>query len=80
MVQVAGLTRRIWLRRNEVVFKGLLSSPQSLLQRIDQAIADFKLAQGARAIPMVALNRPGTTHWTAPSQEWIKVNWDAALS
>jgi ribonuclease HI len=80
MEQVAGLARRIWLRRNEVVFGGLLSSPQFLLQRTDQAIADFKLAQGTRAMLIEGLTIPGSTHWTAPSQEWIKANWDAALS
>jgi hypothetical protein len=60
MVQVAGLIRRIWLRRNEVVFRGLISSPQSLLQRTDQAIAEFKLAQETRVIPREAVTRPGS--------------------
>ena len=44
MVQVAGLARRIWLRRYDVVFGGKLTSPQSLLKRTDQVITDFKLA------------------------------------
>jgi hypothetical protein len=80
MVQVAGLIRRIWLRRNEVVFGGIMSSPQSLLQRTDQAIAKFNLAQEIRTITREAMTRPGFSQWTAPSQAWIKVNWDAALS
>jgi ribonuclease HI len=51
-----------------------------MMQRTDRAIAEFKLAQETKAIPREAVTRPGFSHWTAPSQAWLKVNWDAALS
>jgi hypothetical protein len=41
-------------------------------------MADFKLAKGTRERPIEEIAVPG--QWTAPSQEWIKVNWDVALS
>jgi hypothetical protein len=45
-VLFAGLARHIWLRRNDVVFGGVLSSPNNLFQRTQQSITEFQLAQG----------------------------------
>jgi hypothetical protein len=45
MVQFAGLARRIWLKRNEVVFGGTLLSPITLFWRTQQAINEFQTAQ-----------------------------------
>ena len=80
MVQFVGLARWIRLRRNEVIFGGLLSSPKALFQRNQQAIADFQLAQGKREMSTQVLEEPSPICWTAPSPEWVKANWDAALS
>jgi hypothetical protein len=47
MVLFVGLARHIWLRRNDVVFGGVLSSPNNILfQRTQQSITEFQLAQG----------------------------------
>ena len=63
MVQVAGLARRIWLRRNDVVFGGELASPHSLIKMTDQAITDFKLAQETKARPLEVLDGSCHTSW-----------------
>jgi ribonuclease HI len=41
-------------------------------------MVDFKLYKGTRERPIEEIAVPG--RWTAPSQDWIKVNWDATLS
>ncbi|XP_059451232.1 uncharacterized protein LOC132182040 [Corylus avellana] len=79
MVQFAGLARRIWLRRNKVVFGGPMISPQTLVLRTTQAIDDFQsvMAQRETSLPTPTESLPCS--WTLPPPEWVKANWDASL-
>lgn len=56
LAQFAGLARRIWLRRNEVVHGGTFSHSSIILQRTNTAIQEFTTAQKRREL----LNYPGT--------------------
>jgi hypothetical protein len=46
IAQFVGLTRCIWLRRNEVIHSGIFSHPNKIVQMTLKAIDKFNLAQG----------------------------------
>ena len=80
MIIVAGLARPIWLRRNDVVFGGSMSSPQVLLQLTLRAIDDFQLAQGLRETNLLdQVEQYLQTCWSAPLPGWVKANLDTSL-
>ncbi|XP_059461774.1 uncharacterized protein LOC132190739 [Corylus avellana] len=67
------------MRRNDVVFGGSMSSPQTLVWRHTQAREEFQaaLVQRETPIPDRVDASPGT--WRLPNPGWVKVNWDASL-
>jgi ribonuclease HI len=79
VILFAGIARRLWMRRNEVVFGGSLASPQALLQATHRTIEDYQLAQGLQEKSLPDMTVPHQTIWTAPPPGWFKANWDASL-
>lgn len=77
--QFAGIARRLWLRRNDVVHGKTLDHPTLIVQRTITAVADFSKANdmGAGTQDMHALGNPAK--WEAPCVGWKKVNWDASI-
>jgi hypothetical protein len=45
IVQFVGLTRRIWMRRNEVIQGGIFTHLDKLVNMIAQVMDDFRKAQ-----------------------------------
>lgn len=74
-----GLARRIWLRRNEVVYGGSLTHPSILLHQTQTAVAEFKQASIPLRTPNVTLDEQ-PTHWMQPQLGWMKLNWDAGIN
>jgi ribonuclease HI len=68
------------LRRNDVVFGGFLTSPNILFGRTQQSITEFQIVQGKREMIPLVLEDTRPICWSALDQEWVKANWDAALS
>jgi hypothetical protein len=74
------LARKLWLRRNSVVFGGVFISPNQLMREAVISIEDFKRANvptekenDFQAIPVPPVQ------WKAPSLGLYKINWDAAI-
>ena len=76
LLKFAGLVRRIWLRRNDVLHGGKFSHPNTIWQQTLNSIQEFALAQ-----KLEQANGPHMViRWQAPTSNWCKGNWDAAVN
>lgn len=74
---VSCLARRIWMRRNAIVFGGHLPPPALLVQCTISSLAEY--TQASSALKMKLPCHPSLSRWHKPPVGIIKVNWDAAL-
>ncbi|XP_042939519.1 uncharacterized protein LOC122274559 [Carya illinoinensis] len=77
---MAVVMRRIWLRRNGLVFDNKLVGPNEVFNQAVQCLTDFQLAQvkqTSKANSGVPISNKAT-HWKPPLGEVLKVNWDVA--
>ncbi|XP_042962557.1 uncharacterized protein LOC122296825 [Carya illinoinensis] len=77
MLTFAVTSWNIWKRRNKVVFKGLLTHPSTVVQLSQQLVED--LLQLNLKKKTKGFGQPHNTHWEAPPQGKVKVNWDASV-
>ncbi|XP_042969071.1 uncharacterized protein LOC122301753 [Carya illinoinensis] len=78
--EVAVRFRKIWLRRNLVVFENKVTCPQRLLVSTAESLEVFKQANRRQGIEPQQVSRPGSVAaWVKPDAEFVKVNWDASL-
>jgi ribonuclease HI len=75
MIQFAGIVRRIWLRRNKLIFEGVFSSPSEVVKASLAAVEEFQAVQGRKHSGGTMENQ---IPWRAPPIGWVMVNWDAA--
>jgi ribonuclease HI len=80
MAFFAGVARRIWLRRNEVVHGGVFTHPKSLVQQAQQAMENFDVAQKTGETQCLPVRISPPQRWTAPLVGWVKVNSDASVN
>jgi hypothetical protein len=80
MAFFAGVARRIWWRRNEVVHGGVFVHPISLVQQVQQAMEDFVMAQSNEESQRLPMGISTITRWSAPLVGWVKVNSDASIN
>lgn len=75
----AVIARKIWLRRNTVVYGGVFSHPNVLIQEAVSSLNEYREANTMEA--MVVLNREPVIpiKWQAPPPGVYKVNWDVAI-
>jgi hypothetical protein len=69
---------KIWLRRNSLVFGGLVQSPSCLLKGVTEELNEFRKT----LVDTVNQSNNGhfsPTQWTRPVEGNVKINWDAAL-
>ncbi|XP_042939443.1 uncharacterized protein LOC122274473 [Carya illinoinensis] len=77
---MAVVKRRIWLRRNGLVFDNKFVGPNEVFNQDVQCLTDFQLAQvkqSSKANNGVSISNKAT-HWKPPMGDVLKVNWDAA--
>ncbi|XP_042972892.1 uncharacterized protein LOC122304693 [Carya illinoinensis] len=77
---MAVVMRRIWLRRNGMVFDNKLVGPNEVFNQAVQCLTDFQLAQVKQTSKIdssVPINNKAI-HWKPPMGDILKVNWDAA--
>jgi ribonuclease HI len=75
-----GISRRIWLRRNEVIFGGgFFAHPNTIVQQAGQAEENFRevIAGDTHQFPFMEATARIT--WKAPPTDCLKVNWDAGI-
>jgi ribonuclease HI len=78
----AGITRRIWKRRNEYVHKGSFAHPSSILEQVREELRAYEHAQGKdrEYESLIALVGEQTDQkWEFPPHGWVKANWDVAV-
>lgn len=73
------IARKIWLRRNEFVFKDSFLHPSLVVQQSRQLLVDFKEVQ-SKNIRQITNNSSQVCKWEPPSEGFYKVNWDAAIN
>jgi hypothetical protein len=73
----AGIARRIWVRRNELVHEGKFLHPNKLLQQAQKSLVEFMEANVKLQHPLS--NDEGTHKWTTPALGHVKLNWDTAI-
>jgi ribonuclease HI len=74
----AGVARRLWLHRNEVVHG---SHPTLLVRQARIAVEEFKKVHEQAELPndpQSRLVQEGS--WKAPQSRWVKAKWDASLA
>jgi ribonuclease HI len=74
----ASIARKIWSRRNRVVFGDAVLPPSILIREATELVEEFRKSQDVTVAP-----GPGgqISHgrWLKPAVNSIKINWDAAL-
>jgi ribonuclease HI len=80
---LAVVARKLWLRRNSLVFEGIFRHPNEVLEEAIVALEDFRrcndLETQKAKLPVVA-NNSGLDRWSPPSFGEFKVNWDASIN
>ena len=76
---ISCIATRIWLRRNEVFHRGSFAHPTSLVQRVMQAVEDYRRAQEREGMVRGTRDHQPAKGWKAPNIGWYKANWDAAI-
>jgi hypothetical protein len=76
----AGLSRLLWLRRNELIYEGKFSHPNMLVQRVVNQVADFDKAMVRERHEGERTRSTDVEKWKAPPFGRMKVNWDATLN
>jgi hypothetical protein len=72
-------TRRLWLRRNDVVHGGCLTHPTQLLTEAMKALDDFQKVNSKQNVEEGPLQTQSIASWKPPPLNMVKINWDAAL-
>ena len=72
------IARRLWNRRNDMVFNGIVLHPTAIVQHSVAAIEEFAQVNESGAIATV-LPQTLVSNWCAPDTGWLKMNWDASL-
>lgn len=75
----ADLSRRIWLRRNDLIHGGVFTHPNLLVQGMLQAVEEYKQAHVLTPNVNQFEEPCGRKRWCAPPVGWLKANWDAAF-
>jgi ribonuclease HI len=74
--------RRLWLRRNDVIYKNSFTHPDTIVLKAKIALEEFQKVQAKTEASqdngLEGRTVPGI--WKAPRQGWYKVNWDAAVT
>jgi ribonuclease HI len=75
------VARLLWFRRNQVVHGGEMQSPISVMKQAKEQIDTFERATASRvhnSTSAVPINKE--KKWEKPPMNFVKVNWDAAIS
>jgi ribonuclease HI len=71
-----GVARRLWLRRNELIYEGNFVPPKVLMKLSIDGVIDYSKAN-EKMPPTTPMDR--TSGWITPPPGWIVAHWDAAI-
>lgn len=73
---MATIVRKIWLRRNTVVFGVEFTHPSQLIQSAKKVVLNFNVAVQNKSTHGNQVRNIEVPKWMAPPYDVIKVNWD----
>jgi hypothetical protein len=73
------ISRLLWMRRNNLVFRGEFSSPFQVASRARQQVKEFHQSLECTTGKQRALPRSKLI-WEKPQHGYTKINWDAACN
>ncbi|KAF5447347.1 hypothetical protein F2P56_032905 [Juglans regia] len=76
--ELAMVAKRIWMRRNEFVFKQEFKSPNSLAKLVISDLRDMRNMQMKNSTRDQRLHNQNV-NWSPPPLHVWKINWDAAV-
>ncbi|XP_042976308.1 uncharacterized protein LOC122307474 [Carya illinoinensis] len=77
---VACIMRKIWLRRNSLLFEKKFDDPRNIIKAASYGLREFVSAQRDQQKAVVkGSNDRRITKWEKPAGWTVKVNWDAAV-
>lgn len=80
MEWIATTMRRIWLKRNKLIFENKFCSPWELILKLSEGLEDFKPAHmTVKENNSDRVRGNPCKRWKKPDINEIKVYWDAAL-
>jgi hypothetical protein len=77
------IARKIWLRRNTLIFEGSFKNPLDVLKSVMISLQDYNISlccDNTRGLKPVASTVRKCQVWVAPPPDFIKINWDAAVN
>jgi ribonuclease HI len=77
------IARRIWLRRNTLVFEGVFIHPNEVYAKAGVSLKEFHRCNTQKILPPtggVDLCPARQQRWSPPPTGLIKINWDVALN
>jgi ribonuclease HI len=82
MAFFAAIARRIWLRRNSMVFEGVSEHPNKTYMDAITVVEDFKRCLKDDKVESSSEQVQGRSplYWQTPPEDTIKVNFDAAIN
>lgn len=63
----AGIARRIWLRRNDILHGGFFSSPQAIITHAKNGLSEFQAIQEGSRTSLDSNGPVGLAKWKSPS-------------
>jgi hypothetical protein len=78
----AAIARRIWLRRNAVIFEGVSDPPNKIYADAVASVEEFHTSSKGNDLIPSAVSSEGseTNGWKTPPTDTIKINFDAAIN
>jgi hypothetical protein len=76
----AVVTRKIWLRRNELVHGGVFAHPTQVWKEAEEALQEFQRINKPSGQSSNDQQTTKAETWKAPLMGIVKFNWDATLN
>jgi hypothetical protein len=77
------VARKVWLRRNSLIFEGCFQPPRKIWEEALSYLEDFKSSMITDRSPLLCLEVSSPSRfssWKPPPHGKVKVNWDASIN
>jgi hypothetical protein len=80
---LAVVARKVWLRRNSLVFEGVFRHPKEVLEEAFLSLEDFRKwnsLEESNVMQSGSVSFSRMDRWSPPPHGRVKVNWDASIN
>ncbi|XP_042950227.1 uncharacterized protein LOC122282332 [Carya illinoinensis] len=72
--------RKIWLRRNQLIFEEQFTGPKSVISQAIEDLEEYREAQRVGEVNRLSVIAGGReVKWKRPGENIVKINWDVAF-